>query len=248
MYDKTSHSRFSSAPAGDRIRHDAPGEGASGRVRSHRGSRRKRARDGICRVLLSLAVFLAAAPVHAHKVNIFAFAEGQQVFVEGYFSDGKRAQNSVVKVFSPEGAELLSGTTDDQGSFTFTVPQTTDLRITLNAGMGHQTEYTLTRAELAGGESVAGSDAGGGQAEGVGVDPPPATGAVPASPATEAMVRRAVAQGLIPVVRGLSELKERRGFSDIVGGIGFIFGIVGVVFYLKARRLAGRSSSGQSGQ
>jgi hypothetical protein len=50
------------------------------------------------------------------------------------------------------------------------------------------------------------------------------------------LVESAVGQAIRPLMREVSEMKERRGFSDIVGGIGFIFGIVGVFFYLKARK------------
>ena len=51
------------------------------------------------------------------------------------------------------------------------------------------------------------------------------------------MVRKAVAQGVLPLAREISELKERRGFSDIVGGIGFIAGLLGVFAYVKARQI-----------
>jgi hypothetical protein len=57
-------------------------------------------------------------------------------------------------------------------------------------------------------------------------------------------MRKAVAEGVLPLAREISELKERRGFSDIVGGIGFIVGILGIVAYLKARQEARRVNIG----
>lgn len=192
---------------------------------------------------LALTV-LAAGPAYAHKVNMFAFPEGDRILVEGYFSDGKRAHNSAVDVFSPSGEVLVHGKTDDEGSFSFEIPQSTDLRIRLNAGMGHQTEYTITKAELTGmppptaGDS---GDEGAGQANAGDVAAPsPGGGAT----VDQAVIRRAVGEAILPVMRSLSELKERRTISDIIGGIGFIVGIMGVFFYLKARKLTGGSASG----
>jgi hypothetical protein len=44
-------------------------------------------------------------------------------------------------------------------------------------------------------------------------------------------------------VREIDELKERRGVSDIIGGIGIIMGVGGLFLYLKARKLAAKSKA-----
>ncbi len=189
--------------------------------------------------LLAASVFLSSAEVLAHKVNMFAFAEGDQVFVEGYFSDGKRARESEVVVFDRAGRELLKGITDDEGSFVFKIPVQEDLRITLNAGMGHKTEYLIPRAELAGmGDEMPAAEVSGKAplAADAGVSSPAGVSA-PAAGISEAALRKAVGEAIRPLMRSISELQERRSFSDIVGGIGFIIGIAGVYFYLKARRM-----------
>ena len=93
----------------------------------------------------------------AHKVQMFAYTEGENVFVEGYFADGKKAMKSEVIVYDPSGTELLRGRTDDTGKFNFKAPKKTDLKIIVDAGMGHKTEYTLPAGELhiAGGNKTA---------------------------------------------------------------------------------------------
>src|SRR4030067_3875289 len=95
----------------------------------------------------------------AHKVQMFAYTEGDTVFVEGYFADGKKAMKSEVVVYNPSGTELLRGRTDDSGQFKFKAPEKTDLRIVVDAGMGHKTEYTLPAGELhiEGGNKTAGA-------------------------------------------------------------------------------------------
>lgn len=185
------------------------------------------------RRLLLVVTILVTPLAHAHKVNLFAFPEGDDIFVEGYFMDGKKPMGSEITVYDSSGAQLLSGKTNDDGQFRFPIPKREELRIVLNAGEGHQAEYLVTREELAGIEGGDETAAASGSAS------PPGT--TPATAAdgnvSQAMVRKAVGEAIIPLMRSLSELKEQRGFSDIVGGIGFIFGVIGVFFYLKARRM-----------
>jgi len=193
-------------------------------------------------VLLALGSGILSSEAQAHKVNMFAFAEGNQVFVEGYFSDGKRAKNSEVIVYDPDGETLVRGVTDDEGAYTFDIPKQDDLRITLNAGMGHMTEYVIASNELTGlsDSPVTEADDVGGAA---GSEPEPeSTGSVelsiiPSGVLSKAELKKAVGEAIRPLMRSISELEERRSFSDIVGGLGFIVGIAGAFFYVKARNM-----------
>ena len=78
------------------------------------------------RVLL-LALFLALtaqAPAMAHRVNIFAYVEGNDVLVECVFSTSSPVRDGQINVFdSVSGEELLQGKTDDKGFFRFPVPE-----------------------------------------------------------------------------------------------------------------------------
>jgi len=44
----------------------------------------------------------------------------------------------------------LTGKTDDQGRFSFKIPQETDLTIVLNASIGHRVEYIFFASEMNG--------------------------------------------------------------------------------------------------
>jgi hypothetical protein len=79
----------------------------------------------------------------AHRVNVFAWAEGDIVYVECKFSGGKKITGGSIIVSDPSGVELLTGRTNDQGEFSFKRPQPTELKIILQAGMGHRAEWTL---------------------------------------------------------------------------------------------------------
>lgn len=99
--------------------------------------------------LLVLVFFLGT--VHAalaHKVNIFAYVEGDTVFTESYFSDGKPVAGGVVEVQDQKGVTLLEGKTDENGLLHFPLPKKEDLTIILNATMGHRNTFLLKGTEM----------------------------------------------------------------------------------------------------
>lgn len=103
--------------------------------------------------LFAAAVIMAATilrvnPAQAHKVNIFAYAEGGTVYSESYFPDGKTVQDGTVEVYDSQGQKLLEGKTDQNGKFSFPVPKKDDLKIVINASMGHKSEFVLKKDEL----------------------------------------------------------------------------------------------------
>ena len=84
-----------------------------------------------------------AGSASAHRVNVFAWVEGDTVYVEGKFPGGKKVKAGKIVVLDPRGVELVSGLTNDQGEYSFKVPRQTDLRIVLSAGQGHQGEWVV---------------------------------------------------------------------------------------------------------
>lgn len=193
---------------------------------------------------LSLIMTLLHNPdAYAHKVNMFAYSEGTDIFIEGYFSDGHKARNSTVTVYDPDGTELLQGMTDDNGQFSFPIPQKTDLRVVLNAGLGHQTEYVIKASEISDDVVMSSSNETGETGTGTSEmainsadEESPALGDTVSNRELSLMIERAVGQAIKPLMRSVSEMREERSLGTIVGGIGYIVGILGVVFYVKARK------------
>lgn len=91
----------------------------------------------------------------AHRVNIFAFVDGDAVQVECGFNRSQKVKQGTVEVFdATTGARLLQGTTDDNGVFRFPVTAELreaghDLNIRIIAGEGHQNDWTVAADELA---------------------------------------------------------------------------------------------------
>lgn len=209
----------------------------------------------ICTVSLCLLLFLILADVaQAHRVNIFAWLEGENVRVECSFRRDSPVQQGKIIVFDAQtDTELLQGRTDKKGIFVFPVPaavrQGHGLRIRILAGEGHQNEWLMDAAEFSSllpagtapissaeeraGFSPAGqvSDAGNGSAA-----PAVVTGALSRKD-VEAIVDTALDRHLAPLRRALAAGSEAEpGLRDIVGGLGWIMGLVGIGLYFSRRR------------
>lgn len=191
-------------------------------------------------------------PADAHKVNIFAYAEHGRIHAEGYFVDGSKCKNSLIEVVDNKtGEKLLEGNTDDNGQFSFDIPRSTSLKLVLRAGTGHQNEYILTEDEIRDAllPEDKKTDEKALQSKKNVSDPKPRKQEQPAvishdmnrtmaSQDIDAAVERIVDKKLQPVMRIIMDLQaksEKPGLTEILGGIGYILGILGIIAYFKGR-------------
>lgn len=179
-------------------------------------------------------IVLEASISYAHKVQMFAYPEGDRIYVEGYFPDGRKAKNSKVTVYDTKtGKVVFEGTTDRDGKISFKAPETGELKIVLNAGLGHRAEYTIQAGDTAGSEDTSRDESahisdssGNGNGEvSTAID----------SKELQIVVERAVGEAIRPLMRSVSEMKEKNQLSNIIGGIGYIFGLMGIALYFKSR-------------
>ena len=185
---------------------------------------------------LVLLLFLAGLTfkVQAHGVYLFAWVEGETVYTESSFGGKKSVVGGLIKVFDPSGTLLLKGKTNDKGEFSFKIPQKTDLRIVLEAGMGHKAEFLLEADEM-----------------GTKTDEPRIEPVNKADKQKEqitqnqldyeqvkVMMEEVVEAKLKPIQRTLAKMQEKRGpsLTEVIGGLGYIFGIMGVIIYFKNRK------------
>ena len=209
-------------------------------------------------VMLAAFILATATSALAHRVNIFAWTEGNEIVAECGFNGGNKVKQGQVVVFdAATGAKLLEGRTDDFGVYRFPVSaegKAHGVRIVIKAGEGHQNEWTVEAAELATiqpgtGAAPAASSA---PASATAVAAAPAAQA-PASPKTDKapaqqaanisaselqnIVNTALDAKLGPIRKELAEMRVARpGFSEIFGGIGWLVGLAGIALYFKGRR------------
>jgi nickel transport protein len=192
-------------------------------------------------VVLAASVFLHGNAA-AHRVNVFAWVEGDTVRVECKYPDGTRVHEGVIRVLDSAGKELLSGKTDTQGEFSFKVPKQDDLTIVLEAGMGHRGDWPLSKQDIAPAGAAPPEPAAASQPAPKTEAPLPPTGksapgaASPPSEDIEQAIEKALDKKLAPVLRMLAEMREQKvRLTDVLGGIGYIIGLVGVAAYFKRK-------------
>ena len=190
-------------------------------------------------LVLSL-VFMALAPLAlAHKVNVFAWVEGDTVHVEGYFAGNKKARDSLVEVFDSTGKKLLDGRTDQQGEFSFKIPKITDLKIVLTASMGHRNDFVIPMSEL---EEVSPTKT---TESGSHTVPEPSEQKIVSGQTAsavdfaqlEASLDKVLDRKLTTLSRLIRETRpEGPTVSEVIGGIGYIFGLMGVALYFMSKK------------
>lgn len=191
---------------------------------------------------LGLLLTITSSNALAHKVNIFAYAEGDMVYTESYFPDGRKVEGGTVEVYDSQENKLLEGKTDKEGQFNFKAPKKDDLKIVLIASMGHKNSYMLSAEELP--DTV---EAGGAEEQ----KPKPVKAEElreQESPAPETSVQVDINQiksiidssldeKLKPIMRQLAKTEQKEiSFTEVIGGIGYIFGIIGIIMYFSSKK------------
>jgi nickel transport protein len=189
-------------------------------------------------------LILVPALARAHKVTVFAWVEGDRVYTESKFSGGRVAKDARIEVYNAAGEKLLEGRTDDEGKFAFKPPRPEDLQIVLIGGTGHRNEWRLSAEEFTGPGSAAESSPAVSMAETVPsrneASDSPRSGTITLSPGElQALIEQSLDKKLAPILHRLGNLDQGPSLSDIIGGIGYIIGLVGLAAYFNARRKTG---------
>lgn len=208
---------------------------------------RKRRRGGraTC-VFVSLTILvLSASPALAHKISIFAAVEGEAITGEAFARGGDPIRSATICVFGTDGQALGETTTDSEGKFRFVPTARRDHRLVLDAGDGHLAEKTVSAEELpatlpgevASAETPKETDARSDQAETVEPQSVPAS----ASGADAALLGQVqqLSNDVRELRKELAHYQDELRLRDLLGGIGFIFGLMGVAFYFLGVRRKG---------
>ncbi|SBW06640.1 conserved exported hypothetical protein [uncultured Alphaproteobacteria bacterium] len=166
--------------------------------------------------LLAFALFGGASEALAHKMKVFASADGAEISGYAYFGGGNRAVGVRV-VATADGAQAFAGTTDAEGRFAFRAARRADHLIVVDSGDGHLAQTVVPAADL----------------------PEAAQGAsVPVAADVEALVEHAVARQIRPLREQLDAYEEKVRWHDVLGGLGVIFGVAGLSYGLAMHRRA----------
>ncbi|SJZ35946.1 hypothetical protein [Selenihalanaerobacter shriftii] len=201
-------------------------------------------------LMVVIMITLIAMPVYAHRVVAYAYISGDSIVVEAAFGNGAPINEGLVEVYGPKGKLLLEGKTDAKGVYKFKIPQKSDLKIVVGSKMGHQAQYSIkkeelpeidvqnsTETELSNQNSIneesSVTDINNTHDESTKVD----KGKFISKEEFRSILQDELAKQVAPLNKKITQLQRKKGpgITEILGGIGYIFGLMGVVFYFKAK-------------
>lgn len=186
---------------------------------------------------LAIVLTLLGLPTtaYAHKVKLFATATGNLITGYAYFPGGGRVSNIPIKVWGPEGTAFGETLTNAEGEFSYTVTQRVVHTFTLDTGDGHHASYTVTAAELSDTlplPSVEKTNL----LTPLTQDKVIVNQAISLSPQElENLLEQVVSKQIRPLREQLDAYEDKIRLHDIWGGIGYIFGVMGILFYANKR-------------
>jgi len=160
-------------------------------------------------LVLLAAVGLFPSMAAAHGVSVTASVDGSVIRGKAAWAGGTPIRGASVRALDPSGEELGRTTTDEQGRFEIEVTSACDHRLLVDTGDGHGGECTVTVSRLPSEPST--PDA--------------------ASPAASNVDMEAIRSELAEIRSRLETLEQTVRWRDILGALGYIFGIAGVAFY-----------------
>ena len=200
-------------------------------------------------IFLFLIIIVINIPIFAHKVNIFSYVEGNKVYTENYFSDGTKCVSSKMEIFDNQGKKLLEGLTDQEGNFSFEIPQEEgDLKIVLTASMGHRAEGIIRADELRNTtglvqenleEPTSKETTESVKVHMTGEENKVVSAEISAQNLKEvqSLIENILDEKLTPIMREIKKSQEGKiSPTEIIGGIGYIFGIFGIIAYFLSRK------------
>jgi cobalt/nickel transport system permease protein len=182
---------------------------------------------GIVFIIIILILIAISSQAYAHRVNLFAWYDGKMILAEGYFSTGTKAVNSTILVLDSEDKEVFHGMTDKKGKFSYKPPGNGEYRLVLEAGVGHRDEALVSVQDM--------------ESEGAAPEAGQATKDAHKGNVTITSIEfeQILDRKLNPIKEQLLRLAEqgdRVCFRDVVAGLGYIAGLMGLAIYLAQRK------------
>ncbi len=185
----------------------------------------------------------------AHRLLLFAWVEGSTVYAESKFYGGKALQSGSFSVYNGNDDLVLQGKLS-QGQLAFQVAQAIDLKLVVDSPDGHRAEWLIEASEitqvgpafqLLSEDILASAATPHSEIESPSNSPSSSTlDSVDASDFQELIeesVQRALQKELRSIKAQLAEMQQPGpSLQDILGGMGYIIGLVGLGAYLHARR------------
>lgn len=209
-------------------------------------------------ILLTLSFFLVlsfATIATAHRVVLFAWIQGDTIFTESQFPNGKKISNADIAVYDRDEALLISGKSDALGKFSFKIPLRDYLKIVLDAGTGHQAKWIFCEKDIKAScpsdidtrvvkfkspynkQTTRPKSKPDVDAKAIHTDTPALKKACPEAQKMERIIGKVLDKKLQPIMGMLVKMQDSGPTAtDVFGGIGYILGIMGIAAFFYSRK------------
>lgn len=190
-----------------------------------------------------LLIVFTTSSVFAHSIDVFATVEGKNIQGRANYHDGTPVKNSDVAAFDPSGKEIGRTKSDDEGRFILEARFRCDHRLLVDAGDGHGGEYTISAKLLPAdlpplGASAVSANSTRSHSE---ADPQHQHEQQADAETAEKNPQQALLMKIHADIDALQDqldqYEHRTRFRDILGGIGYIVGLVGAAYAYYYRGL-----------
>lgn len=190
-------------------------------------------------LLITLLIPLFANTAFAHNIVGGVYAIGSLIEGEVGFSDGEMGTPGSPILITDAGGNLIANiVVEEEGLFSFEASQRIDHYFTIDLGSGHILKTHLPADELP--DNLAGADGAPALASSI-ANNSSQTASSPLSTtdatALQALIERSVSKQIKPLRKELQAYKEKAGLQDILGGIGYIFGLCGIGIWIRQKKL-----------
>lgn len=189
---------------------------------------------------LAFTLLLFSYPLHAHSLRVFVYAAGDWLHGSTYFTGGVAASGAKIRILDSSDLQLAELIPDEQGEFKFQVLSRDDYRVVADTGDGHRAEWQVAASELGAelpyAESMISSVTEKNAIISSTFSVSGSTETALPDPALAALVEQSVARQIGPLRKALQAHNDEVRLADILGGIGFIFGLAGVLLWWRNRR------------
>jgi len=205
-----------------------------------------------CRAVMRMLAVLAVGTslsmqALAHNVLGGVYAIGSTIEGEAGFSNGDMAKaGTPVLIQTKDGRKLGETTTDEEGFFIFEAREQIDHHFIIDMSAGHVLNLVLPVDELP--KELASSHKGTAAQAVVGNAADKAVSTASSlnnvsQDELQKMIEQAVARQIKPLRQELAAYKEKAGLQDVLGGIGYIFGLCGLGIWWQQRKQAKQVNS-----
>ncbi len=197
-------------------------------------------------IFILVSLFLCLQNVYGHRIDVFCYTEDNVIKCYSKFSTGTPVRYGKYQVYIRKKL-IYEGKSDDQGNFVYKIPKELlnnpkDLKIVCIAEMGHENYWIVKKEEYATNIQKEPSSDNDFFDEEEDLSKENKTTQTTHQASIdiirlEKSIRKIIASELSPIKLELVKLQEPKiDLRDILGGIGYIFGIMGIIMYFKSQK------------